>query len=48
MKRKTFIRGLLRDGCIEAFLKTQATKLNGDEEKAVAEKGIDDYANLTG
>ncbi len=33
---------------LEALLKTEATKLNRAEEKAFAEEGIEDYANLTG
>jgi hypothetical protein len=33
---------------LEALLKTEAAKLNRADEKAFAEEGIEDYANLTG
>ena len=33
---------------LETLLKTEASKLNKEEEKALAEEGIEDYVNLTG
>lgn len=33
---------------LEVLLKTEASKLNKQEEKSLAEEGIEDYANLTG
>jgi hypothetical protein len=36
------------DKALEAFLQTEVAKLNQASEKAMAEEGMEDYANLTG